>query len=463
MSGCCFNLRRGAPWRGRRKGYVLVFGALMLFFILVPAAGLAIDVGMMYLVKSLLLAASDGAALAGARALSRGSDDATQRANAEATANSYLHANFPTGYMWSKNLQVNSVAATDSQYVRSLTTTASVQLPLIFMRLFRTESTSVSASSKATRRDANVMIIMDRSGSLATPVDSCTPLKAAAVNFVDKFAEGRDNLGLITFATSSKVDSQLSTAFKTTMDTTLNNVTCVGATSTAQALWQGYRELVALNQPGALNAIVLFTDGLPTATTGNFPILSTSRCTSKTSKPGVLTEGGRAYGLFVKDAPTPIGGDLTLIADKANCYFNPDYTQVNKDVPNAPATDYWGNSLTATGYKSVTYSGSGLSIASATNIDNFSTNAADHAGLRVRRGDPDPSQGNRSLSGVMIFTIGLGSKVDTTLLKRIANDPSLTPNPVAAGAQGKYEYAGDATQLNDAFTRVASEVLRLAQ
>jgi hypothetical protein len=53
--------------------------------------------------------------------------------------------------------------------------------------------------------------------------------------------------------------------------------------------------------------------------------------------------------------------------------------------------------------------------------------------------------------------------VDSVLLKRIANDPSLTPNPVAAGAQGRYEYAGDATALNDAFLRVASEVLRLAQ
>src|SRR5690242_21173850 len=81
MSGCCSDGGRGA--RHRQKGYVLVFGALMLFFILVPAAGLAIDVGMMYLVKSVLSAASDGAALAGARALSRGSDDAQQRANAE--------------------------------------------------------------------------------------------------------------------------------------------------------------------------------------------------------------------------------------------------------------------------------------------------------------------------------------------------------------------------------------------
>lgn len=442
MSGCCSS-------NARRRGYVLIFGALTLFFVLVPAAGLAIDVGMMYLVKSLLSAASDGAALAGARALSRGSDDATQRANAEATANSYLHANFPAGYMWSTGLQVSSVAGTDSQFVRSLTTTARVELPLIFMRFFRTESASVSARSKATRRDANVIIVMDRSASLQAS-GSCNPLKQAAINFVDKFAEGRDNLGLITFNTSSRLDSPLSTTFKTAMDATLNGLTCVDYTNTSQAIWQGYQQLVALNQPGALNAMVVFTDGLPTAITEDFPIKTSSQCTPKTPPPtGVIIDARQ--GLYNMTASPP-----AVISGTSHCAW----TAIS-DLQYAPLTDHWGNSLNATGYKTVTYSGAGLSLSSSGNIDNFSTNAADHAGLRVRRGDTDSS--GHSLTGVVIFTIGLGSNVDSTLLKRIANDPTLAPNPVAAGAQGKYEYAGDAAQLNDAFTRVASQVLRLAQ
>ena len=60
------------------------------------------------------------------------------------------------------------------------------------------------------------------------------------------------------------------------------------------------------------------------------------------------------------------------------------------------------------------------------------------------------------------FTIGLGD-VDDVLLKRMANDPSLSPNPVANGRQGRYVYAADATALDLAFTRVASEILRLAK
>lgn len=451
MSVSCSD--RSAPRRGRR-GFVQMFGALVLSFILIPAAGLAVDVGMMYLVQSLLSAASDGAALSGARAFSRGSDDAQQRANAEATANVYLRANFPSGYMWSTDLTVNSQAATEADHVRSLTTTASVRLPLIFLRLFRTESTLVSTTSKATRRDANVMIILDRSTSLQ-PVGS--QLRNAAINFVNKFAEGRDNLGLLTFATSSRVDNALSPTFKTAVTHTLNQVSFTGYTNSAQALWQGYDALVALNQPGALNAIVFFTDGQPTAVTEDFPIkpLPGDTCTPKTQTGVVISTPGAVY---TYQAPAqPIAADQTLISGTLHCN-QPSISHIQY----APLLDHWGNSLNATGYKTVWPLGAGLDLSSATKVQNFSTNAADHAALRVRRGDPDPDQANRSLSGVVIYTIGLGS-VDQVFMKRVANDVSLSPNPVAAGANGKYENAADASQLNDAFTRVASEVLRLAQ
>jgi len=463
MSANCIEKQRG-----RRSGFILVLGVLMIASLLLPAAGLAIDVGMMYLVETLLSAAADAATLAGARALSRGSDDASQRANAESTANAYFHANFPNGYLWTNNLQLTSTAATDSTFLRSITTTASVNLPLIFMRLFGISGTTVRASAKSTRRDVNVMIVMDRSGSLANS-GACTPLKAAAVNFVDKFAETRDNVGLITFATSSRVDVAPATTFKTPVESTINSVVCTGATSSAQALWQAYRQLVTLNQAGALNAILFFTDGRPTAVTETFPIRSSSSCQSKSAKLGVMTlsyNGSTpvsSQGLYLQDAPPqPLSSDLTLIASRTNCHFASHQDQVSSDVQNAPVTDYWGNSLTTTAYRTVQYSGSGLDVSQAQNVENFSTNAADHAALRIRRGDPDPTQANRSLAGVVIYAVGLGD-IDDVLLKRMAYDPSLTPNPVAAGNQGRYIYAADATQLDQAFTAVASEILRLAK
>src|SRR5262249_17960630 len=158
----------------------------------------------------------------------------------------------------------------------------------------------------------------------------------------------------------------------------------------------GYDQLVALNQPGALNAIVVFTDGLPTAVTESFPVYTTY-CSDGTNKLGVLTFGSSPQGLYLKDSPP----DMTLLSGNSvrNCRFvTRGATYITSDVRWAPTTDYWGNSLNATGYKSVTTSGSGFNISSTTNIQNFSTNAADHAALRVRRGDPDPAQGNRSIS-----------------------------------------------------------------
>ena len=454
---CGFCSKRGR--RGRQKGYVLIFGALMLFFILVPAAGLAIDVGMMYLVKSLLSAAADGAALAGARALDRGSDDAQQRANAEATANTYLQANFPSGYMWSSNLQVTSVAASDSQYVRSITTTASVELPLIFMRFFRTERATVATSSKATRRDSNVMLVMDRSSSLGSGAGSaCEMLKAAAKVFVGRFSEGRDNVGLVTFGTNSRVVSGLSTTFKTPLNNAITALSCNGYTNMSQGLWLGYDALATLNQPGALNTILLFTDGLPTAVTEDFPIKPApgNLCTPKTIS-GVMDSQPR--GLYKFDDPQ----DQVEVAHTGTCAFVNSLSDINY----APTLDHWGNSLSATGYKATWPSGAGLSIysggtPSGTRIGNLATNAADDAGYRIRSGVLDPVPGH-GLAGVVIYTIGYGASSDPTLLKRIANDATLVPNPVAAGAQGKYRYAGDLNQLNDAFMAIASEMLRLAE
>ncbi|HTS25483.1 MAG TPA: vWA domain-containing protein [Bryobacteraceae bacterium] len=453
----------------------MVYGTLMIAFVVLPFTGLAIDVGLMYLAQSRLLAAADAAAIAGASALSRGSDDSSQRANAVTTANAYFYANFPSGYLESTNLQVNSVAATDDTHLRSITTTASVDMPLIFLGMFNTGARTITVTSKSTRRDINIMVVMDRSGSLATSYNgqpaACNPLKAAAVNFVNQFAETRDNLGLITFATSSNVDYAPATTFKTSVEGYLNAVNCTGATSSAQALWQGYDQLVKLNQNGALNAILFFTDGRPTAVTENFPMKGTCASYGANPREGVLTLGynnnvpSTAMGLYkwAAPGPPPLASDLSVITDQSHCSFATNQSNVSSDVSNAPVTDVWGNSLTATAYRSVTYSGSGLSVTNAQNVENFATNAADHAALRIRRGDPDPAQANNSLSGVVIYCIGYGGDVDSVLLQRIANDPSLTTNPVAAGSNGRYYNAPTPSDLNQAFIQVASQMLRIAQ
>src|SRR5260370_8682188 len=99
-------------WAGNRRGrrgYVLLTPAAMVLLVLVPAIGLSIDVGMMYLVQARLSGASDAAALAGARALARGTDDSTHRSTAESTANTYFYSNFPTRNFASTTLPLTNL------------------------------------------------------------------------------------------------------------------------------------------------------------------------------------------------------------------------------------------------------------------------------------------------------------------------------------------------------------------
>jgi Mg-chelatase subunit ChlD len=264
-----------------RSGIAVLLTAV-LFVVLIPFVGLTIDVGVLYLIKTKLSAAVDSGAVAGARALNRGTNDSQQTSSAQATARSYAMANYPGHYIGASTLSIADPEVDMSvANRRSVRVTATVEAPLYFLRMLGTSSTTVRASAVATRRDVNIVVVLDRSGSLAAS-GSCEAVKMNAVNFVNRFAEGRDNVGLVTFASGSRDDFPIATNFKTAtpnVEDIAESVKCAGATNSAQALWQGYVQLAKLNQPGALNVILFFTDGQPTAFTGNFKIAGTSTCT----------------------------------------------------------------------------------------------------------------------------------------------------------------------------------------
>jgi hypothetical protein len=61
---------------------------------------------------------------------------------------------------------------------RIVTVTISVVVPLYFMRILGFQNSTVSATGQATRRDANIMVVLDHSSSmnktvrrLQTPID----------------------------------------------------------------------------------------------------------------------------------------------------------------------------------------------------------------------------------------------------------------------------------------------------
>lgn len=513
--------------RSKRERGIAVMVTALILMVAVPTMGLMFDGTLMFVVKARLQGALDGAVLAGARALARGNDNGAQKNAAKAVARNYIQLNYPNNFMFGGTISVdsgNGVQVDESvANQRTVTATASVPYPGLFMRTFL-GATAIVGSASAIRRDVNVMIVMDRSGSLYGS-NSCEPLKAAAANFVGQFAPKRDNVGLVTFASSTYVNFPIGNTFATASPnivTMIASISCAGSTSSAMGLWTGYQQLIALNQPGAFNAILFFTDGQPTGIAYDMPVSTSSPCSGYTAGstsggnmtipstgaidaytlPTSVTKGyirgvyntfinvSEFFGPLARLGYTGLTGqqqlinydfippDATSFAPSANCtYFsgwandNASPTAPNvhnltntSDFVGVPIRDIFGNS-TNTGYQSITLDSHGLiDISNGTNAQNMALNGADSAATNIRNGVTDPVSGG-SLSGITIFSIGLGNAAipaSPDFLERVSNDPR-SPIYDASKPAGAYIYAASAADLQTAFSEVASEILRLAR
>jgi len=131
-----------------------------------------------------------------------------------------------------------------------------------------------------------MVLVIDRSGSM---VAELPPLQSGAEYFVDQFSSGRDKLGLVliggsslvaypptdwgknppTGATGPDVHFKDETVTPSVIDS-LAAMKSGSNTGTAEGLMLAWKELQAVNEPGALNIIVLWTDGAPNGITADF-------------------------------------------------------------------------------------------------------------------------------------------------------------------------------------------------
>jgi hypothetical protein len=225
----------------------------------------------MYLLKARISQACDAAVLAGARSMSRAGDIASQRVIAISSAQKFFATNYPDGY-WNSHL--NSPVFVDVQQddvsrKRTVLVSADVQAPLYFLRLINKNTARLVVTARADRRDVNVMMVLDRSGSIES-ASACDDVRNAALSFVNEFAEGRDKVGLLEFNGGYQLDASPSLTFKAALTSKINAMTCGGWTGSSQAIWLGYQELFKLDERGALNVVLFFTDGRPTALTSGF-------------------------------------------------------------------------------------------------------------------------------------------------------------------------------------------------
>jgi Flp pilus assembly protein TadG len=290
----------------KEKGGILLLGTLSMLFI-VPMMGLSIDVGFLYAVKSKLQASVDGAALASARALSIGSTLTSQESSATSNATTWFNANFPSGYFGTYNTSISTPTYNSSNQVMSITVTAQTTVDSFFMKWLNFGATTIHATGTASRRTVVAMLVLDRSGSMCMSSGTiyqpcagtgnsypCSAMVSAAKVFTGQFQEGSDYIGLVSFSDNAMVQSAPVSNFQSVLGYSnasgsgtglLDQISCYGGTSTAEGLSLGYQLLYQTNLPGALNVLMLETDGLPNTLTMNF-------WDSTNLVPGLLTTSG---------------------------------------------------------------------------------------------------------------------------------------------------------------------------
>ncbi len=487
--------------RGRGERGMAVLLAAVLLLLIIPIMGLAIDAGLLYLVRGRLTAACDAASLATARNLNLGLTLDAQSTAASSRGREFFRANFPEGYLGTSNTSPSiSVAQNDLSGI-TVTTSATTSVPLLFTRILGWNRSTVGAVGIASRRDVNLMLVLDRSGSMAgTP---CTDMRSAAKKFVNMFVNGRDRLGLVTFNSSSHLAFPPSKYFKETsspLTSKIDEIVCTAGTNSSDAYWTAYQQLTAINEPLALNMIVFFTDGVPTAFTARFPVKTVSdtrygasglscgtssqcsvpkstcvddsgRSSTQTGwgafagKVGTIVATtpesnatGNTLGLFRRYHDNSTAGDTMVLSSERNgCAMGNSNVRMRQDLAYIPDTDI--NGLSTSGLYGITQFPSSHSaypnrkrLDMPVNLARVAANLADNAAASARN--------NTSINPVT-YSIGLGN-VDAVLLRRMANDVEATSYDDSRPA-GLYIYSPTSSDLSTAFARIASEVLRLAQ
>jgi len=488
------------------------FAALYVVFasmLLVPIAGLAIDFSVLFNVKGRLQAACDAAAISAGYMMQRTTDlsDSTQVAAIQNAAQRFFNANYPSHYWGSSQASYSSNAAQDNTTkVRTLTVKATEVVPMLFMRVVGINNSSVAAQATVSVRFVNMMIVVDRSGSVQLE-GANTTITSVLTQFVatpstSVFVDGRDVVGMVTFGGSWKLDYAPSTNFQSgspSIGTAINNISWgSNGTNTSEGLYQAWYQLRKLNQPGALNVILLLTDGRPSAFTGKFT--SSHNCLVNYPHTGVI-QSYVSLGSYPYWPPPTSGADVFgvisstyqglletafLDLNSSLCSYSlqlgsPE-TNMPSDIPTFPSTagpvdnvDGTIPAYSAAGVSTITgyYPNPGTSTTNPRSVRYAAFNVADNIATLIRQD---------TVIRPVLFVIGLTysanntEPLDSDWLARIANDPDYkiqnSDSDAGTTAGGSvyqanqtagWYYQSSTAGLQQAFQNVASQILRLSQ
>ncbi len=438
------------------KGQVIVYVALIMVVIIL-IVGIAIDGGIGLAVKAKLSSAVDAAAIAAGRALAEGGDFDERKANARIAAVKFFNANFPSNYLRAdptlRNPEDIVINYDSTEGIYTVTVTANATVPTFFLRIAGNRTFTASALAETTKRDLDMILVLDCSGSLAPPYSpsgTFDMVKSSAISFIDNFADGPggDRVGLVTFASGAVLDVPINKTStrgfdKTQVTNAINALTVGGATASEEAIRRAKEELDAVPTSirSSLRVIVFFSDGAPNTIACNF-------------------SGGPSY-------PADLFSEITSGSSPPNRLYS--YNMRNNllgyySISVLPTYDHTG-AVPLASYNNIRDLGPPPYENTRCNVNRAARNMVENVADMARSQD------------IHVYTLGLGgalnsleinfcsygtSEYGANILRRLANERGVdTYN--GNQPSGIYAYAADASQLDEAFNAVASYILRLTR
>lgn len=228
--------------------------------VLLGVAGLALDAGRAFIVRSELSRAVDAGVLAGARTLRTGESVARGQALAVARANGVSADDART----SVSVSFGRTPEGDN----TVTVKAARPMRTSLMRLLGRQTVDVGVSATAVVPPMDLVFVIDQSGSLGT-AGAWDDLQDAARLFVDYFSDDLDQLALVSFGTRGATRLSLQSPFRTTAKNRVDGMRSVGWTNTAEGLRLAYQQVTgSAVRERSVKVVVFFTDGRPTAFRG---------------------------------------------------------------------------------------------------------------------------------------------------------------------------------------------------
>ena len=446
----------------RQRGAIAIMVAVSMVMLL-AVVGLAVDAGLAYMVKARLNAAVDSAALAGARAVTVGSNQAAQTASAQANAAQFFAANIPANYLLSKPALL-STNVTFNGGTATIDVRAEAPMPVSIMQVLGFKSLDPVAYAQTIRKDLDMMLVVDTSGSLSA---SATAVRAAATTFLNQFNVTQDRVGLVHFASGVQIDNPIPLVTRgfdrTTMLANVAALNFGGTTSSVEGMWNARNQLNAILpvNRSSMRVIVFFSDGAPTGFTGYFTFAdqSASKGCPATTR-GALD--ATLAGLYV---PTVSASTKTT----TGCTVSS--STITTMIPNLPA--YYNAYDNLNLFPIVTATTAAHPVASSLTSSTVAARYIDRASRNLTEAVASKARDE----GAIIFTLGLGASLlaksvnDSTntdtgqdILKCLANvTDSLARCYNPAQPVGMYCYAATTADLTPCFSRLASAILRISK